>query len=64
MSAWYKIKKSYDDDEYCGYDSYTYAKTVYNDGMNYEKLERYDTFFKTIEDCQSYCNYLNENKID
>jgi hypothetical protein len=63
MDAWYKLKPNREDD-YASYDSSTYAKVIYHDGLKYEDIKKYDTFFKTKEECQGYCDWLNENKRD
>src|SRR5699024_3142901 len=62
INAWYKLKR--EDEEYLSYDRLTrYAKHIYNDDMDYENIESiYDTFFKTKEECQKYCDWLNKNK--
>lgn len=36
--------------------------TVYNDSMDYEIINKRDTYFKTKEDCQKYCDWLNEKE--
>lgn len=59
MRMWYKENHEKDYDWY-GYEGSDLAKVVYKDGMNYEDLDR-DIFFKSIEECQKYCNWLNEN---
>lgn len=64
MRAWYKMKPgSHGDDDYCSLDgSSTFASAIYSPEMSYESIKQYDTFFKTIEDCQKYCDWLNQNK--
>lgn len=59
LSAWYIVD---DKDDYASYDFSTFAKVVYNDGMDYKGLNTYDTFFKTKEECQSFCDYLNAKR--
>lgn len=60
MSAWYKLKPERDYD-YALYDSSTYANTIYKSDMKNEDIEKYDTFFKSKDECQGYCDYLNAN---
>jgi hypothetical protein len=58
--AWYKVKPSSScDDDYASCDSSTFAETIYHDGLKYKDLKQYKTFFKTKEECQGYCDYLN-----
>ena len=64
MRAWYEIKNFDSRDEYCRFDSNSiFAKSVYNKDMPFDEIDYYSTFFKTKEECQLYCNYLNE-KVD
>ncbi|WP_127532766.1 hypothetical protein [Paenibacillus kobensis] len=65
VKVWYKLKPSSSsnrNDDYGSYDSSTYRESIYNDKMSYADLDKYKTFFKTIEECQKYCDWLNENK--
>lgn len=61
MSAWYKLHKDKDYDWY-QYQSDSYKKKVYEEGMDFEKLDWYCTFFKLKEECQKYCDWLNEKE--
>ena len=40
----------------------THADKVYKEGMDFEKLKSWNTFFKTKEECQKYCDYLTEKE--
>ena len=63
MRAWYDINNFDSDDEYGRFDSSSqFAKAVYKEDMPYESIENYSTFFKTKEDCQKYCDYLNSKE--
>lgn len=62
--AWYKINKIDRDDEYVGYDSSTFAEVIYHEGLKYEDIKKYGTFFKTKEECQGYCDWLNAKESD
>ncbi|BAK15819.1 predicted ATPase [Solibacillus silvestris StLB046] len=60
MRAWYEINNFDSNDEYGRFDSSSqFAKAVYKEDMPYESIESYSTFFKTKEECQKYCDYLN-----
>jgi len=60
MSAWYTVEESsYDKEEYYSHNT-TFAETIYNTEMSFENLNTYKTFFKTIEECQTYCDWLNK----
>ncbi|MDF1511083.1 hypothetical protein Gp_81 [Bacillus phage vB_Bacillus_1020A] len=56
LKAWYVFK---DNDDYASFDYSTFAKTIYHEGLKYEDLNNYDTFFKSTEECQGYCDFLN-----
>lgn len=61
--AWYQINNFDTRDEYARFDeSSQYAETVYKEGLPYDEITRYSTFFKTKEECQAYCDYLNEQE--
>lgn len=63
MRAWYEINNFDSRDEYARFDSNSqYAKVVYKEDMPYESIEKYSTFFKSKEECQAYCDYLNEQE--
>lgn len=53
LLAWYKYE-----DEYGSMSYSTRAETFYEEGMSYEDLEN-RTFFKSKEECQKYCDWLN-----
>lgn len=56
LYAWYEQDE---DDE----DTYTrpkLAKEIYNKEMNFEDLDVDEIFFRDKEDCQRYCDWLNE----
>lgn len=57
MNAWYKVITS-SGDEYALLDSSTFAN-IYHENLRYEDINRYNTFFKSKEECQGYCDYLN-----
>lgn len=59
ISVWYKLE-NYDKDEYFEKDS-KFAECVYDENMKYEDVNAYRTFFKSKEDCQKYCDWLNRN---
>lgn len=59
MSVWYRLNGS-SDDEYFSSDS-KYADYIYNQDMEYKDINAYRTFFKSKEDCQKYCDWLNRN---
>lgn len=56
--AWYK-RKMYDNKEYYVLDTSTFAAAVYSDGMDYAQIDKYSTFFRTKQECQEYCEWLN-----
>lgn len=62
VGFWYKRKSAYDDEDLYSYSSSTYASEIYSEEMDFAKLNRYETFFKTKEECQKFCDYLNEHK--
>lgn len=65
MTAFYKLKpQSNDDDDYLSYQSSTLLEVIYNEGMKYEDLTKSRTFFRTEEECQKYCDYLNSKEND
>jgi len=59
MTAWYKQYS--DNEDGFTYDSSIHVDSIYTPEMKFEELESYGTFFKTKEECQTYCDYLNEN---
>jgi hypothetical protein len=60
MLMWYKVNREPDYDYY-SYDSSTLIETVYQKGMTYESLDKYNTFFRSKEDCEIYCDWLNKD---
>jgi len=60
LSAWYRQYS--DDEDGFVYDSSIYADKIYNSEMKFEDLKQYSTFFKTEEECQKYCDYLNSKE--
>jgi hypothetical protein len=59
IAAHYKVtsERNYD---WASLDSSTYAKTFYTNELKYDDIERYSTFFKSKEECQLYCDWLNK----
>lgn len=63
MRAWYEINNFDSRDEYCRFDSSSqFAKAVYKEGMPYDSIDNYSTFFKSKDECQKYCDYLNSKE--
>jgi len=62
MLMWYKMKQS-DDYDYASYRSGSsdLAESIYKDGMKFENLDKGYTYFKSKDDCQKYCDYLNRD---
>jgi hypothetical protein len=60
VTAWYKQYS--DDQDGLTWDTSTHADRIYTPDMNYEDIKQYTTFFKTKEECQSYCDWLNEKE--
>lgn len=58
MLMWYRLKREKDYDYY-NYANSTFCEAVYQDGMDFEKLDKSETFFNSLEDCQKYCDWLN-----
>ncbi len=61
MLMWYREQQNSDYDYY-RYDSSTLAEKVYDETMGFEDIDKY-IFFKTKEECQKYCNWLNEKEL-
>ena len=57
LRARYKMKQ-YSGTEYLDLDA-RFAETIFSESMPYEGLKTCDTFFKTAEACQAYCDWLN-----
>jgi len=34
--------------------------TIYDDGMDYQDINKYSIYFETEEECQKYCDWLNQ----
>lgn len=64
FSAWYKKTESTSSDYFQFASDYSaeFAKTIYSSDKNFADLERHNTYFKSIEDCQKYCDWLNEKE--
>jgi hypothetical protein len=62
MDMWFKEHLERDGDWYSYDNNSNYCKAVYNEEMDYKDIEMYHTFFKTKEECQKYCDWLNINK--
>ncbi|MNN65863.1 hypothetical protein D3C81_1813980 [compost metagenome] len=64
MTVWYRPYR--DSDDGFTYHSSTVANSVYEKGMDFEKVDRFGTFFKDKEDCLAYCDWLakKESKED
>ncbi|MEB4785009.1 hypothetical protein P5G60_25095 [Paenibacillus jamilae] len=64
MLAWYKVSKSKSDseDDYAEIASTTMLKQLYQEGMKFEDLQKHGVFFKKEEECQAYCDWLNEKR--
>lgn len=60
LTLWYSQYR--DDGDGFTLDSSTVVKVVYSEGMDFNELERYSTFFRSEEDCQKYCDWLTENE--
>jgi hypothetical protein len=60
VTAWYR-QYSENEDGFV-YDSSIHADQIYSPDMKFEDLKQYSTFFKTEEECQAYCNYLNSQE--
>ncbi len=57
VTAWYR-QYSDDDDGFVS-DSSIHVKNTYSPDMKFDDLNQYNTFFKTEEECQNYCDWLN-----
>lgn len=57
LRARYKMRE-YDRTEYLELDA-RFAEIVFSEGVPYEGLNSYKTFFKTESECQAYCDWLN-----
>lgn len=59
VTAWYR--KYSDDGDGFTYDSSIHANSIYSSNINFKDVNEYNTFFKTKEECQAYCDWINEN---
>ena len=59
---WYKQKEYDRDNDYYSRTSSDMAEHIYNETMKYEDLNSYSTYFRSEEECQKYCDWLNSNK--
>ncbi len=61
LQIWYKHGR-FEDSDHDIFDSGLsyFCRTIYKDGMDYEGLNSLDTFFDSREDCQTYCDWLNQ----
>ena len=59
VTAWFKQYE--DNGDGFTLSSSTHLKTNYNDSMRFEDVDRYGTFFRTIEDCQRFCDWMNRD---
>ena len=62
MMAWYKIHRT-DDYDYARYESSDLLEAVYSKDMKFEDLKRNSVFFKSKEECQKYCDWLNSKEV-
>ncbi len=60
LRAHYKMKQ-YSGTEYLDLDA-RFAEITFSEDMPYEELNTRDTFFKTAEQCQLYCDWMNARK--
>lgn len=60
ITAWYRQYS--DDEDGLVLDSSTHAEFIYSSDLKFEDLSQYKTFFKTEEECQAYCDYLNSKE--
>ncbi|MES1047210.1 hypothetical protein FOA22_22410 [Heyndrickxia oleronia] len=61
VTAWYRQYS--DDEDGFTYDSSINVDEIYSPDMKFEDLKQYGTFFKTKEECQAYCDYLNSEEV-
>lgn len=61
--AFYDFKEDRNgDNEYMSLDSKLMKKeNLYEEGMDYEGMNPYNSFFRTKEECQNFCDYLNKH---
>lgn len=59
LAVWYTEHREEDYDYYV-YGSSNYVEDIYFDGKNFEDIDKYKIYFKSKEDCQKYCEWLNE----
>jgi hypothetical protein len=61
LTAWYR--QYGDDEDGLVYESSIHADSIYSPELKFEDIKQYSTFFKTKEECQSYCDYLNSKEV-
>lgn len=59
LTAWYKFIEKADDHVCVSEYSYGDVRKIYDGSTPYEELKSRDVMFKTVEDCQKYCDWLN-----
>lgn len=60
LTAWYRQYS--DDEDGLVMDSSIFAEDIYSPEMKFEDIKQYSTFFKSKEECQLYCDYLNKEE--
>jgi hypothetical protein len=60
LIVWYKPIEKNDDHVCIAEFGYSNVYKLYNGTTPYEEVGYYDVMFKSIEDCQKYCDWLNE----
>jgi hypothetical protein len=65
LIVWYKqLKSDFHGEDYFQIDSSTNVpETIYDNSMEYGNLKSWQTYFKTEDECQKYCDWLNKNRI-
>jgi hypothetical protein len=61
VTAWYRQYN--DDEDGLVYDSSIRAEYIYSSDMDFKDIKQYSTFFKTKEECQRYCDFLNSKEV-
>ena len=62
MAMWYKIKEDSRHD-YASHNRTIYAEMIYSEDMKFEDIGSQDVFFKSKDDCQKYCDWLNSKEV-
>jgi hypothetical protein len=63
LRVWYK-QLTFRNDNDCYFEldgSGNIPEKMYDGGMKFEDINSYNTYFKNVEDCQKYCDWLNKN---